>query len=134
MFFIFVVKLESLPQRSLILEIKNLYHYMVLFPRLPKKTPPPSPKRMPAKPSSSNIFSRHRGRITLRQFNEMISRIPMRDIEREYSKRVMERFHHPHSPHLTEQELKQGLNEMLHNVRDPIQRQLIERIKRKFGV
>jgi Ca2+-binding EF-hand superfamily protein len=108
---------------------------MVFFPRrFPKKISTPSSKKIPAKPSGSSIFRRYGGRITLGQFNEMISRIPMRDIEREYTKRVMERFHHPQSHHLTEKEFKQGMNKMLLNTRDPIQRQLIERIKRNFRV
>lgn len=91
-------------------------------------------KEEPKKPSSRDIFSRYGGRLPLNLFNQIFLRMPLRGIEREYVRRVMERFTHPYSPGLTREEFKRGLEEMTKNVRDPIPRQLAERIKKHFGL
>lgn len=91
--------------------------------------PPPPQKGKP------DIFSRSGGRLSMSQFNQIFSRMPLRDIEREYVKRVMERFDQPYySQGLTREEFNKGLDEMLRNTRDTIGRETIERIKRHFGL
>ncbi|GEM_PF-1714482 len=92
------------------------------------------PQKTPSgRPSHSDIFSRYGGRITVNQFNKLVSRLPMLGIPREYVKRVMEGYHNPGSPHITRKEFLEGLEKMRNNTRDPVDTQLIERIKRSFG-
>jgi len=84
------------------------------------------------KPSS--FFQKYGGRMTTQQIERLLNQIPMHPWEREYVKRVFERYHSPVSPHITEEEFKRGLDEMLKNTQDPVERNRIEQIKRKFGL
>jgi hypothetical protein len=92
------------------------------------------PKREGSEKSSrSDIFGRYGGKITLNQFKEILSRTPMQTTQREYVKRVIEKFHHPYySRGITREEFEKGLDEMLRNTRDPIGRHLIEKIRKRF--
>jgi len=81
-----------------------------------------------------SIFQRYGGRMTTQQINQLVDQMSMHPWEKEYVKRVFERFSDPTSPHVTEEEFKQGLDEMLKNSQDPIDRIRIEQIKRKFGL
>jgi hypothetical protein len=81
-----------------------------------------------------SLFKRYGGRMTTQQIDQLINQMSMHPWEKEYVKRVFERYHSPTSPHVTEEEFKQGLDEMLKNTQDPIERNRIEQIKRKFGL
>jgi hypothetical protein len=89
---------------------------------------------MPQEKKSDSLFKQYGGRMTTRQIEQFLNRMTMHPWEREYIKRVFERYHSPVSPHITEEEFKQGLDEMLKNTRDPVERNRIEQIKRKFGL
>lgn len=91
------------------------------------------------KPDSQNekpqrdVFSRYGGRLTQQQFEQRMQRVPLRSENKEYVKRVMERFDNPHySRGITKEEFQKGLDEMLKNTRDPIDRQKLERLKKHF--
>lgn len=80
-----------------------------------------------------DVFSRYGGRLTQRQFEQRMHRVPLRPEDKEYVKRVMERFDNPHySRGITKDEFQKGLDEMLKNTRDPIDRQKIERLREHF--
>ena len=81
-----------------------------------------------------SLFQRYGGRMTTQQIERLLDQMSMHPWEKEYVKRVFERYHSPTSPHITEKEFEQGLNEMLRNTRDPVERNRIEQIKRKFGL
>lgn len=60
-------------------------------------------------------------------------RVPMRIQDKEYVKRVMERFDIPsYSRWITREEFKKGLEEMAKNPRDPIDRREVEQLKKHF--
>lgn len=88
-------------------------------------------KPQPQKPS---LFSRYGGRMTTNQINQILDRKPMHPWEKEYLKRVIERYHNPVSPHITEEEFRQALDEMQKNTRDPVERNRIEDLKKTFGL
>lgn len=83
---------------------------------------------------SSSLFKRYGGRMTVDRINQMLNQKSMHPWEREYIKRVIERYHSPVSPHITEQEFRQALDEMLKNTRDPVERNRIEELKKMFGL
>ena len=83
------------------------------------------------KPNPYDAFSRHGGKLTRRQFGLYVDRIPhFHPSEREYIKRVMERYDTRTSRFITREEFFKGLDEMEKNKKDPITRQEIERIKK----
>lgn len=84
--------------------------------------------------SSRSLFSRYGGRMTLNQINQLLNRTTMRPYEREYIKRTIERYHNPLSPHITEQEMRQSLQEMTQNTKDPVQLDLVKKLKKTFGL
>lgn len=88
-----------------------------------------APKQRPG-----DLFRRYGGRMTLPQIQQYLNRIPMRDIEREYFNRVIERYHNPVSPHITREEFQRAINEMLQNTKDPLEKSRLERIKKEFGL
>jgi hypothetical protein len=79
-----------------------------------------------------DVFSRHGGRLTPRQLERYLWRVPLYKEEKEYVERVMERFHHPYSRWITREEFYKGLDEMAKNPRDPISPQEVERLKKYF--
>ena len=81
----------------------------------------------------SNIFDTHGGKLTKKQFEQRLRRVPLQSWRKEYVKRVMEKFDGPkYSRGITEKEFQQGLDEMAKNKRDRIERKHIERIKKYF--
>ena len=85
------------------------------------------------KGSGSDIFKRHGGKLTRQQLARYMWQIPLRPQEKEYVKRVMERFDQPHySRWITREEFEKGLEEMAKNPYDPIDRKEVERLKRYF--
>lgn len=90
-------------------------------------------KQTPQKPSSGNFFQRYGGRMTTGQLNQFLNRMTMYPWEKEYVKRVFERYHHPTSPHITEKEFKSALEEMAKNTKDPVQIKRIKELKKRFG-
>lgn len=95
-----------------------------------QKPQSPTPKQQ----SSRNLFSQYGGRMTLNQINQLLNGTTMRPYEREYIKRTIERYHSPVSPHITEQEMRQSLQEMTKNTNDPVQLDLVEKLKKTFGL
>ena len=82
---------------------------------------------------SNNIFSKHGGKLTRKQFEQRLKRVPLQSWQREYVKRVMERFDEPrYSRGITEKEFNEGLDEMAKNTKDRIEHKHIERIKKHF--
>ena len=80
-----------------------------------------------------DIFSRYGGRLFKHQMHDVISRIPLHEHEKEYVKRVMEKFDHPSfSEGVTREEFFKGLDEMAKNQYDPIDSTKVESIKRHF--
>ena len=62
-----------------------------------------------------------------------ITRVTLTPEEREYAKRIMERFDiAAYSMGITREEFFQGLDEMANNPNDPIDPQEVERIKERF--
>ena len=79
-----------------------------------------------------DIFERHRGRLTLRQIEQYLLRVPLFATEREYVERVMEKFDTPYSRWITKEEFLKGLEEMARNPKDPLSKEEVERIKKYF--
>ena len=80
----------------------------------------------------NDAFSRNAGRLSKKQFELYLNRVPLRSWEREYIKRVMEKFDTSYSLGLTKKEFYKGLDEMAKNPRDQISTALVERIKKYF--
>lgn len=95
-----------------------------------QKPQPPTPQQKP----SRSLFSRYGGRMTTEQIRQLMNRQTMHSWQREYINRVVERYHSPVSPHITEDEFKRALQEMVQNTRDPVDPKKIEEIKRFFGL
>ncbi|MCP6726928.1 MAG: hypothetical protein KJI69_02710 [Patescibacteria group bacterium] len=78
-------------------------------------------------------FGKHGGKITKKQFEQRLKRVPLQSWRKEYVERVMEKFDEPrYSRGITEKEFNQGLKEMLKNKRDRIEKKHIDRIKKYF--
>ena len=85
-------------------------------------------------PNPYDAFQRSNGRLSIEQMHQYMDRIQFRPDQREYVKRVLERFHEPsHSVGITRDEFIKGLDEMTKNPRDPISPQEVERIKQHFS-
>lgn len=82
-------------------------------------------------------FERHKGRLTQREIEQHLRRIPLRSNQREYIKAVIAKFDNPYEPpskrFVTEEEFLQGLDEMAKNNRDSISSDEVERIKKYFS-
>lgn len=88
---------------------------------------------MPSKKSQrKDVFARSGGRLTPRQIERYLWRVPLRVSEKEYVERVMEKFDRPYSRWVTREEFFKGLEEMAKNPRDPISKQEVEMIKKYF--
>lgn len=80
-----------------------------------------------------NVFNRHGGKITREQLAWQVDRIPsFQPWEREYIKRVLERYDTDTNRYITREEFFQGLEEMAKNDKDPITPEEVERIKKAF--
>lgn len=82
--------------------------------------------------NQNDAFSRHGGRLSKRQFEQYLNMVPLQLWEKEYVKRVMEKFNNQYSQGLTREEFFQGLEEMAKNPNDQIDSADIERIKSRF--
>ncbi len=85
-------------------------------------------------PNPYDAFSRHGGALTKEQMAKYVDSIPhFQPWEREYIKRVLERYDVPsYSRFITREEFLKALDEMAKNQQDPIDPQEIERIKKIF--
>ncbi|HEY4475916.1 MAG: hypothetical protein UY78_C0028G0007 [Parcubacteria group bacterium GW2011_GWA1_53_13] len=80
-----------------------------------------------------DAFSRYGGSMSREQMNQYIDLVTLTPEEREYAKRIMERFDiAAYSMGITREEFFQGLDEMANNPNDPIDPQEVERIKERF--
>jgi len=80
-----------------------------------------------------NFFDKQGGKLTRRQFEQRLRRVPLQSWQREYVERVMERFDEPrHSRGITQEEFHKGLDEMAENPKDRIDQKHIDRIKKHF--
>ncbi len=79
-----------------------------------------------------NIFGKHGGKFTRKQFARRLRSVPLQSRQKEYVESVMERFDARHSRGITEEEFHEGLDEMAKNPKDRIDRKHIERIKKHF--
>lgn len=71
--------------------------------------------------------------MSRQQFEQYINLVPLLPEEREYVKRVMERFDiSTYSMGITREEFFQGLDEMVKNPNDPITPEEAQRIKERF--
>ena len=71
--------------------------------------------------------------MSRQQFEQYINTVTLLPEEREYVKRVMERFDEPtYSMGITREEFFRALDEMANNPNDPIDPQEVERIKERF--
>ncbi len=91
-------------------------------------------KQKPSRSFSGSLFRKYGGRMTLSQLHQFLSRESMHPWEREYTKRVIEKYHFPSSPHITEQEFKKALEEMAKNTKDPMGIKRINQLKKRFGL
>lgn len=84
--------------------------------------------------SKRDVFSRYyRERLTPKQLERELWKVPLSRTDKEYVKRVMERFSHPYySQGITREEFERGLKEMEENYNDPIDKKEIERIRKHF--
>lgn len=63
-----------------------------------------------------------------------MDRLPIRPDQREYTKRVLERYDNPGwDQGITREEFLKGLDEMAKNPHDPISPQEVERLKQHFS-
>ncbi len=79
-----------------------------------------------------DAFSRYGGMMSRQQMDQYIGLLTLTQEEREYVRRVMERFDTSYSMGITREEFFQGLDEMAKNPNDPIDPQEVERIKERF--
>ena len=80
-----------------------------------------------------DAFSNYGGRMSRQQFEQYINTVTLLPEEREYVKRLMERFDiSTYSMGITREEFFQGLDEMAKNPNDPITPEEAERIKQRF--
>ena len=81
-----------------------------------------------------DAFHAHGGKLTKEQVAHYVDMIPdFQPWEREYIKRVLERYDvPPYSQYITREEFLKGLEEMRENWKDPIDPAEIERIKKVF--
>lgn len=80
-----------------------------------------------------SIFSKHGGKLTRKQFEQRLKRVPLQSWRKEYVKRVMEKFDEPrYSRGITEEEFNKGLEAMAKNPRDSINKTHIARIRKHF--
>jgi|YelNatPaOPRAMG01_1025707.scaffolds.fasta_scaffold12504_7 hypothetical protein len=85
--------------------------------------------------SLDEVFKSSGGRVSRDRLNNFIDNLPLTQWDREYVKRVMEKFDNPgYSEGITKEEFLQGLSEMEKNIRDPIDREKVLRIKNFFGI
>ncbi|MDA1337486.1 MAG: hypothetical protein O3C23_01835 [bacterium] len=82
--------------------------------------------------NSNDAFSRNNGRLSKRQFELYLNQVPLQIWEREYVKRVMDKFDTSWSQGITRDEFLKGLDEMAKNPHDQIDASDIENIKRHF--
>jgi hypothetical protein len=80
----------------------------------------------------NDAFSRNAGRLSKQQFELYLNQVPLQPWEREYVKRVMERFDTHWSLGITREEFHKGLDEMAKNPHDQISKEHVERIKKYF--
>jgi len=83
----------------------------------------------------NKIFKLSGGRISKQNLERLIERAPLTQWDKEYVKRVMEKFDNPYySRGITKEEFLKGLSEMEENIRDPLEKREIDRIKKFFGL
>ena len=82
--------------------------------------------------NEQDAFSRYGGMMSRQQMDQYIGLVSLTPEEREYVRRLMERFDTPYSVGVTREEFFQGLDEMANNPNDPIDPQEVERIKERF--
>ncbi|KKU86676.1 MAG: hypothetical protein UY15_C0005G0055 [Parcubacteria group bacterium GW2011_GWA2_47_9] len=81
-----------------------------------------------------DAFQRSNGRLSKEQMHQYMDRMPFRPDQREYAKRLLERFDHPgYDLGITRDEFLKGLDEMAKNPHDPISPQEVERIRQHFS-
>ncbi len=80
----------------------------------------------------ADVFSTYGGVMSRQQMDQYIGLLTLTQEEREYVRRVMERFDTSYSVGITREEFFQGLDEMTKNPNDPIDPQEVERIKERF--
>jgi len=79
-----------------------------------------------------DIFSSYGGKISKKRLNRRLDRMPLNTIQKEYVKQVMSKHDRYGSRGITREEFQEGLKEMEVNVRDPIKKEHIRRIKDKL--
>jgi len=84
------------------------------------------------KENPHDAFNRHGGRLTRKQFAAYVDRVSLQPWEREYVKRVMERYDVQHNRYISREDFFDGLDEMVKNQKDPISKAEVERIKKEF--
>lgn len=82
--------------------------------------------------AKQDAFSRNSGKLSKRQFEQYLNRVPLRSSQKEYIKRVMEKFNTSYSRGITKEEFYKGLDEMAKNPRDHITSKHIELLKKYF--
>ena len=81
---------------------------------------------------SYDAFSRNNGKLSKKQFERYLHQVPLQTWEREYVKRVMEKFNTSWSRGISKDEFLKGLDEMAKNPHDQIDANEIKRIKKYF--
>ena len=85
--------------------------------------------------ASSSFFQRQGPQVPLQRIYQELKRIgSFHPYVEEYFKRALERHHHPTSPHITEKELKKTLEELEKNPKDPVSKDVVQKIRRHFGL
>ncbi len=82
--------------------------------------------------AKQDAFSRNAGKLSKRQFEQYLNRVPLQSWEKEYVKRVMEKFNTSYSLGITREEFQKGLDEMAKNPRNRINKTKIAQIKKYF--
>lgn len=81
-----------------------------------------------------DAFQRSNGRLSKEQMHQYVDKTYMRPDQKEYVKRVLERFNEPsYSMGITREEFMKGLDEMAKNPHDSISHEEVERLKQHFS-
>lgn len=79
-----------------------------------------------------DVFSSYGGKISKKRLDRRLDRMPLNRTQKEYVKQVMAKHDRYDSRGITREEFHEGLKEMESNVRDPVKKEHIRRIKEHF--
>jgi hypothetical protein len=92
-------------------------------------------KSQPQKSKSSSFFQKLGPRVPVKRIYEELERVgSFPPYVEEFIKEKLKTKDYPTSPHITEKELRDILNELEKNPKDPVSKDIARRIRKRFGL